>query len=103
MTRKLDHDIAAVADMWIQIAEIVTQPATPSPRELELLALIADGFSDTEIADALSLSPKTIRRRVHMIHVKLRARSRPHAVAIALRRGLIPFPAAQPMPPPLPA
>jgi DNA-binding CsgD family transcriptional regulator len=61
----------------------------PSQRELELLQLMADGLSDREIAEKLSISPNTIRSRQHMLRMKMQARSRTHAVAIAFRRGLL--------------
>lgn len=61
----------------------------PSARELEVLAHAASGASNSEIAELLFLSPETVK--CHMKHVirKLDARDRTHAVALALRVGLI--------------
>ena len=58
-------------------------------RELEVLTLIARGLSTDSIARELFVSPNTVRSHVTRILDKLRARNRPHAVAIALSAGLI--------------
>ena len=60
-----------------------------SRRELEILELIGDGLFNREIAERLFLSEDTVKTHVHHVLAKLRARSRAHAVAISLRRGLI--------------
>ena len=57
-------------------------------REREVLALLADGLDNTEIARRLFLSPKTVRNRVSDVLGKLRARSRAEAVALARDAGL---------------
>ncbi len=72
-----------------EVVAALSEPPKPSQRELELLQLMADGLSDPEIAEKLSLSPKTIRSRQHALRMKMQARSRTHAVAIAFRRGLL--------------
>src|SRR5260370_37334525 len=72
-----------------EVVAALSEPPKPSQRELELLQLMADGLSDTEIADTLSISPKTIRSRQYALRMKMQARSRTHAVAIAFRRGLL--------------
>jgi DNA-binding NarL/FixJ family response regulator len=72
-----------------EVVAALSEPRTPSQRGLELLQLMADGRTDNEIADALSISAKTIRSRQHALRMKMQARSRTHAVAIAFRRGLL--------------
>jgi DNA-binding CsgD family transcriptional regulator len=62
-----------------------------SARELEVLALVAHGLSTDSIAGELFVTPNTVRSHVTSILDKLRARNRPHAVAIALSAGLIWF------------
>lgn len=59
-----------------------------SPREREVLALLAEGASNKEIALALSLSVHTVKFHVASLTEKLGARSRVEAVAIAIRGGL---------------
>jgi ATP/maltotriose-dependent transcriptional regulator MalT len=60
-----------------------------SPRELEILRLVARGKSDAEIAEQLFLSPHTVHRHVANIRTKLRTPSRAAAVAHATRHGLL--------------
>lgn len=63
--------------------------AALSSAELRVLALVADGRSTEEAADALSLSPHTVRTHLRNVMRKLRASSRAHAVAIAMREAAI--------------
>jgi len=58
-------------------------------REIEILRLVADGLSDSEIAARLFLSPHTVHRHVANIRTKFRAPSRAAAVAHATRLGLL--------------
>jgi len=60
-----------------------------SPRELEVLALVARGSNNREIADALYLSPLTVKTHVSRILMKLRARDRVQLVVIAYQAGLV--------------
>ncbi len=60
-----------------------------SPREREVLALLAEGASNKEIAHALALSIHTVKFHVAAVTEKLGARSRVEAVAIAIRAGLV--------------
>ena len=58
-------------------------------RELEILGLVADGLSDREIAEALFLSPNTVKWHRHQIYSKLGVSSRTQAVALASQAGLM--------------
>jgi DNA-binding NarL/FixJ family response regulator len=60
-----------------------------SPRELEVLALVAQGSNNREIADALYLSPLTVKTHVSRILMKLRARDRVQLVVLAYQAGLV--------------
>ena len=60
-----------------------------SPRELEILQLMADGLENEEIARELYISPETVKSHVRRILQKLGAHSRTYAVAVALRRSLV--------------
>jgi ATP/maltotriose-dependent transcriptional regulator MalT len=60
-----------------------------TPRELDVLRLVAHGLSDGEIADRLFLSPHTVHRHVANVRTKLRLPSRAAAVAHATRAGLL--------------
>lgn len=60
-----------------------------TPREVEVLAVLAEGFTDREIAERLSISVHTVHRHVSNILTKLNLPSRTAAVAHAARHGLL--------------
>jgi DNA-binding CsgD family transcriptional regulator len=60
-----------------------------TPRELEILRLVAQGLNNGEIAERLVLSPHTVHRHVANVRAKLRLPSRAAAVAYAARVGLL--------------
>jgi DNA-binding NarL/FixJ family response regulator len=60
-----------------------------TPREREVLALLAEGLSGEEAAEHLVLSPETVRTHIRNAMKKLEAHTRAGAVAQALRRGEI--------------
>jgi DNA-binding NarL/FixJ family response regulator len=60
-----------------------------SPRELEVLSLMAGGKRNKEIASDLSITEDTVKMHVRNILSKLQVNDRTEAVTIALRRGII--------------
>ena len=60
-----------------------------SERETEVLKLVADGFDTREIAERLCYSQRTVKSILHDITNRFQLRNRSHAVAFALREGLI--------------
>jgi len=76
------------SEVAIEIATHATDEQL-TEREAEVLRQVAQGLSNREIGELLSLSEETIKARVKTILSKLGARDRTHAVVIALQRGLI--------------
>ncbi len=62
-----------------------------TPRELQVLALVADGLANKAIAAALGVSDETVKFHLGSVFGKLCASNRTDAVRQALRRGLIPL------------
>src|SRR6476646_1887688 len=60
-----------------------------TPREREILQLLADGLSNADVAAKLFISQETVKSHVRHILSKLEADTRTHAVAIALRQAII--------------
>lgn len=60
-----------------------------TPREREVLTLLARGYTGEEVARELAVSAETVRAHVRNSVTKLRARTRLHAVVMALQRGEI--------------
>lgn len=60
-----------------------------SEREVAVLRLLADGYTTSEVAGELSYSERTIKSIIHDVTSRFHLRTRSHAVAYALRMGLI--------------
>ena len=74
------------------MAEFVAGKGTAdilTPREREILQLLADGMSNVDVADKLFISQETVKSHVRHILAKLEAETRTQAVAIALREAMI--------------
>ena len=86
-----------VARLLDQVGRLQRQVLAPrglsvsglSEREIEVLRLLADGLDTSEIAHRLSYSERTIKAVLHDVTVRFQLRSRAHAVAYAVRAGLI--------------
>jgi len=60
-----------------------------TPREVEVLALVARGLGNREVGDLLGTAAGTVKAHVQSILSKLGAKDRTHAVTLGLRRGII--------------
>jgi two-component system, NarL family, response regulator YdfI len=60
-----------------------------SPREIEILRMIAEGLGNKEIASKLSISDHTVKFHISSIFAKLGAANRAEAVTLGIRQGLI--------------
>lgn len=58
-------------------------------REVEVLQHIADGLENVEIGEIFDIHPNTVGNYMTIIREKLRAKSRHHAIAIAMRKEII--------------
>jgi len=72
-------------------------PAPPQPqnltqREAQILAKVAQGLSDKEIAAKLYLSEATVKSHLRIVYTKLNIHNRAQAGAFAVQRGLLAFP-----------
>jgi DNA-binding NarL/FixJ family response regulator len=73
----------------IRPAEGTPDDTRLTPRELEVLRLIADGLSNSEIATTMVISQETVKTYVSRILTKLDLRDRVQAVVYAYRNGLV--------------
>ncbi|HEY3612590.1 MAG TPA: response regulator transcription factor [Gaiellales bacterium] len=94
ITRALE--MVAAGDLYVDPALVAAlhrgeESARPklTAREHEILVLLADGLSYDEMGRQLAISSETARTHVRKAVEKLGARTRPHALAIALRESLI--------------
>ena len=81
--------VVALADELTQAKERDRKADTLTPREVEVLQLLAFGHTNRDIADQLFISPDTVKTHLEHIFEKLGASDRTAAVAEALRRRLI--------------
>jgi DNA-binding NarL/FixJ family response regulator len=99
LTRALDAILEGLIVIDEDLAEDALRPParplgsheTLTPRELEVVELLASGLSNKEIADRLGVSFHTVKFHVNAILGKLGAASRAEAVALAAKAGLLSF------------
>lgn len=73
---------------------VTPEPGSPSlltPRELDVLKLLAEGLPNKGVASRLEVSEHTVKFHVNSIMGKLNAQSRTEAVTLATRQGLLPL------------
>ncbi len=68
---------------------LVEPPVQLTPREQEVLQLLAEGLTNKQIAAALTISPRTVNFHLDNVYSKLGVNSRTEAAIYALRRGLV--------------
>jgi DNA-binding CsgD family transcriptional regulator len=60
-----------------------------TPRERQIVEMLANGYTGEQIAQELVLSPETVQKHVHNAKRKIGAETRAHLIALTLTRGLI--------------
>lgn len=76
-------------DLAMALAGEDERAATVTPREREVLALVADGLENRQIAKAMGISEETVKSYLKNLFTRWDVGSRAEAVAVALRLGLI--------------
>jgi pimeloyl-ACP methyl ester carboxylesterase len=71
-------------------ADEQARPGGLSPREFEILALLAGGSSNARIAQTLTISTRTVERHIENIYLKIGAHNRAEATAYAFRNAIEP-------------
>jgi DNA-binding NarL/FixJ family response regulator len=94
-TRVIETALEALGDLDEYLSAAARRTYKPrltaglTERERDVLELLADGLTTTQVAGALSVSEHTVRSRVRTTLGKLGARNREHAIAIAFREGAL--------------
>jgi PAS domain S-box-containing protein len=94
-------EVIGVLILAFDVRQPVTRPSAGSvprltPRQLEILDLLASGLTTAEIATKLTIATETVRNHIRSIFRELDAHSRPEAVANAQRLGLLALPPLSP-------
>ncbi|HET7045599.1 MAG TPA: response regulator transcription factor [Gaiellaceae bacterium] len=87
--RALDAVRAGRAYVDAGVAHAGAPRAELTPRELDVLALVAEGLSHEQIGERLGIGGETVRTHLRKASARLGAATRTQAVASAIRRGLI--------------
>ena len=94
MSPSVAEKVIRMAGLMEEPVKTVLSPMAPeaaslTPREIEVLHMMADGLSNEEIAKKLYISEGTVRNYVSRIYARLDARDRTQAVLIAMRLGIV--------------
>jgi DNA-binding NarL/FixJ family response regulator len=82
-------DPKAAARLLEALGRSQPTPGALTPRETQVLTHVARGEANRDVAGALGIAEETVKAHMKSILAKLQANDRTHAVAIALRRGII--------------
>ncbi len=89
LARKVLQDLASGGKAKSQVIPKISTLKELSDREVEVLQLVADGKSNKEVAQVLTISEKTVKAHLRSIFRKLEVGDRAQAVATAMRKGLV--------------
>ncbi|MDX1688889.1 MAG: response regulator transcription factor [Candidatus Promineifilaceae bacterium] len=86
-------ELTVAADASSIVLEAITSPPAPgrdlTERELEVLELLVQGLSNSEIAARLGVSPNTVKNHLRSIYSKLDVSTRTAATTLAIKHGLV--------------
>jgi DNA-binding NarL/FixJ family response regulator len=99
---RFDRDAASRQRLGLTLVDSAesTQPGLPggaqqlTPREQDVLELVAKGLTDTEIGSEARISEHTVKSHLKHVYWKLHAKNRAHAVALGVSTGLLQLAAA---------
>ncbi len=83
VAQKVMRQFAALPGRQTPLADDLT------PREMEVLTLIAEGLPNADIAEELTISEKTVKNHINNIYSKLHLYDRGQAILYAIRKGLV--------------
>lgn len=86
-------ELTVAADASSVVLEAITSPPAPgrdlTERELDVLELLVQGLSNSEIAARLGVSPNTVKNHLRSIYSKLDVSTRTAATTLAIKHGLV--------------
>lgn len=82
LVQKVNRRAADVDGQWERLTEL-------TPRELEVLRLLADGLSVQDVCEALTVTEATVRSHIHHVLTKTGTRNQMEAVALAREHGVL--------------
>ena len=91
MSRYLVFSLLAASPALAQRVDGDASHEPLTPREAEVLQLLAEGHANKEVGRLLRITPGTVKTHVAALIGKLGARSRMQAVSLAAQRGLVAF------------
>ena len=87
-----EHDDSSISSGPVhEVPSVHTRAGRPlSPRELEIVQLVAEDLTNAEIAERLIISPRTVTTHLDRIYTRLGINSRTALVRYAIEAGLLP-------------
>ena len=91
LIRSVCQDLIVRRPPQVQVPEIAEQKpqARLTPRETEVLSMLAKGLSNADIAEEMFVSTRTVTTHLTNIFAKLEVNNRSHAVSLAMQTGLV--------------
>ena len=85
----IEYALSGAATSTTRPEQQPPRPGGLTPREVEVLKLVASGMTNAQVAKELFLSPRTVQRHLNSVYHKLEVGSRTAATRFALENGLL--------------